>query len=239
MSSRLPINLEDLLRQRTVEGERIEYKRGWNPDPILRTLCAFANDFENLGGGYVVIGQGCDEAGQPIFPPAGLPETQLDKIQQELLGYCNLIVPSYFPVLSIERYERANLLVLWAPGGQNRPYKVPKSVTAKQKDHRYFIRRYASTVEARGDDERELISLTARIPFDDRVNQSAAVGDLSHGLMVEFLAEIDSALAAEAGDLSVEALGRQMKVVSGPGEAPLPQNVGLLFLRKRRSDTSR
>ncbi|MBU3966118.1 MAG: hypothetical protein KKG76_01910, partial [Euryarchaeota archaeon] len=46
MSSKLPINLEDLLRQRKVEGERIEYKQGWNPDPILRTLCAFTNDFE-------------------------------------------------------------------------------------------------------------------------------------------------------------------------------------------------
>jgi ATP-dependent DNA helicase RecG len=51
MTSKLPINLENLLRQRQVEGERIEYKAGWNPDAILRTLCAFASDFENLGGG--------------------------------------------------------------------------------------------------------------------------------------------------------------------------------------------
>lgn len=29
MSTKLPINLTDLLRQRTVEGERIEYKAGW------------------------------------------------------------------------------------------------------------------------------------------------------------------------------------------------------------------
>lgn len=43
MSTKLPINLTNLLRQRTVEGERIEYKAGWNPDPIIRTLCAFAN----------------------------------------------------------------------------------------------------------------------------------------------------------------------------------------------------
>lgn len=40
MPAKLPVNLNDLLRQRTVEGERIEYKAGWNPDPILRTLCA-------------------------------------------------------------------------------------------------------------------------------------------------------------------------------------------------------
>jgi ATP-dependent DNA helicase RecG len=62
MSSKLPINLEDLLQQRKVESDRIEYKKGWNPDPVTRTLCAFANDFENLGGGYIVIGQDCDES---------------------------------------------------------------------------------------------------------------------------------------------------------------------------------
>lgn len=63
MPDRLPINLVDLLRQRTVEGERIEYKAGCNPDAIIRTLCTFANDFENLGGGNVVIGQDCDTRG--------------------------------------------------------------------------------------------------------------------------------------------------------------------------------
>ncbi len=47
MTTKLPINLEDLLRQRTVEGERIEYKAGWNPDAVVRTLCAFANDFHS------------------------------------------------------------------------------------------------------------------------------------------------------------------------------------------------
>src|SRR6516165_7638609 len=130
MSSKLPLHLDDLLRQRTVEGDRIEYKAGWNPDATLRTLSAFANDFENLGGGYVVIGQDCNEHGQPIFPPVGLNDNQLDPIQRELLGYCNLIQPAYFPILSVEKHEGRNLIVLWCPGGQNRPYKAPRSVTA-------------------------------------------------------------------------------------------------------------
>ena len=34
--SKLPINLIDLLRQRTVESERIEYKTGWNSDVSRR-----------------------------------------------------------------------------------------------------------------------------------------------------------------------------------------------------------
>ena len=131
MTSKLLINLEDLLRQRTVEGERIEYKAGWNPDAIIRTLCAFANDFENLGGGYVVIGQDCDDAGRPVFPPRGVDDDQLDRIQRELLQHCNLIQPPYFPMLSLERFEERNLIVLWAPGGETRPYKAPRAVTAR------------------------------------------------------------------------------------------------------------
>jgi len=232
MSSKLPINLEDLLRRRTVEGERIEYKKGWNPDAIIRTICAFANDFENLGGGYVVIGQDCDEMGQPIFPPVGLHDNQLDRIQRELLSYCNLIQPPYFPILSIEQFEERNLIVLWAPGGQNRPYKAPRTVTAKKKEYHYYIRRYASTIEAQGEDEQELLSLAATVPFDDRFNQFASIEDLSPRLMAEFLREVGSDLADKAGSLSIEALGRQMNVVGGSSEAVLPKNVGLLFFNE-------
>ena len=232
MTSKLPVNLTDLLRQRSVEGERIEYKAGWNPDPVIRTLCAFANDFENLGGGYVILGQDCDEAGQPIFPPRGIDEDQIDRIQRELLQYCNLIQPPYFPMLSLERFQERNLIVLWAPGGESRPYKAPKAVTAKTKEYRYFIRRYASTIEARGEDERELIGLTATVPFDDRYNQQATVDNISTRLMVDFLREVGSGLAEAAADLSAEALGRQMNVVSGPLERPLPKNVGLLFFNE-------
>ncbi|MDA8444318.1 Fic family protein [Paracidovorax valerianellae] len=224
-----PINLNDLLLQRTVEGERIEYKEGWNPDAIVRTLCAFANDFENLGGGYVVIGQDCDANGQPVFPPKGLAENQLDKIQQELLAACQLIQPLYFPVLSVEVVQDRHLIVLWAPGGQNRPYKAPEAVTSRHKVWHHYIRRYSSTVQAKGEVEQELLSLAAKVPWDDRFHQAASVSVLSKPLMQAFLQEVDSALAADAADLSVEALGRQMNVVGGPDESPWPRNVGLLF----------
>jgi len=97
MSSKLPVNLNDLLRQLKVEGDRIEYKAGWNPDPVLRTICAFGNDIENLGGGYVVIGQDSDSSGLPVFPPKGLPSNQLDKIQRELLQLLQPDPTALFP----------------------------------------------------------------------------------------------------------------------------------------------
>ena len=227
--SKLPINLEDLLRQRTVEQDRIEYKAGWNPDAIVRTLCAFANDFENLGGGYIIIGQDCDEHGQPIFPPVGVADNQLDKIQRELLQYCNQIQPPYFPILSIEEFAGKNLIVLWAPGGQTRPYSCPKDVTAKHRSQHYYIRRYSSTVEAKGDDQRELLSLAATVPFDDRRCRAGTIDDLSLSLIRSFLKEIGSRLYQERPRASLLELTRLLNVVDGPDEAAIPRNVGVLF----------
>lgn len=227
--SKLPINLEDLLRQRTVERDRIEYKAGWNPDAIIRTLCAFANDFENLGGGYIIIGQDCDEHGQPIFPPVGVPDNQLDKIQRELLQYSNLIQPPYFPILSIESFADKNLIVLWAPGGQTRPYSAPREVTAKHRTQHYYIRRYSSTVEAKGEEQRELLSLAATVPFDDRMCRAATLEDLSLPLIRSFLKEIKSGLYRERSKLSLVELARLLNIVDGANENLYPRNVGLLF----------
>jgi len=47
-----PININDLLASGKIEWERLEFKEGWNPENVLHTLCAFANNFHNLGGGY-------------------------------------------------------------------------------------------------------------------------------------------------------------------------------------------
>mgnify|MGYP000754836785 CR=1 FL=1 len=53
MSLSLPISIKDLLYGKAVEWERLEYKEGWNPEIILHSICAFANGFHNLGGGYI------------------------------------------------------------------------------------------------------------------------------------------------------------------------------------------
>lgn len=75
----------------------------------------------------------------PSFRQSACPDNQLDKIQRELFAHCQLIQPPYFPVLSLEVVEGRNLIVLWAPGGQSRPYKAPEAVTVKHKIWKYFI----------------------------------------------------------------------------------------------------
>ena len=40
----LLVNIDDLVNHWKVEWARMEYKKRWNPEKILHTLCAFAND---------------------------------------------------------------------------------------------------------------------------------------------------------------------------------------------------
>ncbi|WP_316887227.1 AlbA family DNA-binding domain-containing protein [Ralstonia flatus] len=51
------MNLIDLKELATRESERVEWKENVADIPdLVRTACAFANDYSNLGGGYIVCG---------------------------------------------------------------------------------------------------------------------------------------------------------------------------------------
>ena len=228
----LPVNISELLTGSLVESERIEFKKGWNPVKAIQTLSAFANDFHNLGGGYLIIGVE-EKNGQPVLPPEGLSPSDIDSIQKEILNLGNsAIQPAYHPVIEPVVFEGKHILILWAPGGQTRPFKAKTTLGQGTSDWGYFIRQGSSTVRAKGADEKELLSLAATVPFDDRINHHAKVEDLSRDLIVSFLEEVGSDLASPAKKLPITSLGRQMNIISGTQEAPLPTNVGLLFFNE-------
>ena len=69
----LPINLEDLLHARSVESVRREFKKTWSEhilESVVHSICAFANDFFNLNGGYIILGIE-EKNGQPVLPHTG------------------------------------------------------------------------------------------------------------------------------------------------------------------------
>ena len=223
----LPINIEEILNGHTVEWERIECKKGWNPEEIIHTIGAFANDINNWGGGYIFIGVE-EENGMPKLPPIGLSAGNLDSIQKELLNLIHKIQPYYAPVPQPYVINSKYVLAIWVPGGDNRPYKVPTTLGVKGQN-RYYIRRGSNSVLANQQEEQLLLDMAKRIPFDDRVNHHARVEDLSFGLIRSFLEEIKSDLAIEAAHMPIEEIAQQMRIVGGPHEALLPLNIGLLF----------
>src|SRR5664279_3811445 len=126
----LPINIKDLITGQTVEWDRIEFKKGWNPEAVLHTMCAFANDINNWGGGYIIIGI-TENNGMPVLPPKGLDWAQIDKIQKELIQITHHIDPLYSPVSEPVIYQARQILIIWVPGGQTRPYKASSTLSAK------------------------------------------------------------------------------------------------------------
>ena len=166
----LPININDLLNGKPVEWERLEFKAGWNPEAVLQTLCAFANDINNLGGGYILIGV-AEHNGRPVLPPVGLDPAQIDTIQKELLNLgFSAIAPYYHPIAVPVEIDGRHVLVLWALGGPTRPYNAKISLGKDGKEFAYYIRKGSRTIRARGTDETELMSLAATVPHDDRIN---------------------------------------------------------------------
>ena len=50
-----------MLSKQKIESNRIEFKKGWHPVSIYHSIRAFANDFDNLGGGYIIVGVDTDD----------------------------------------------------------------------------------------------------------------------------------------------------------------------------------
>jgi predicted HTH transcriptional regulator len=63
----LPINIDDMITGQNIEWERLEFKESWNPISILHSICAFANDINNWGGGYIVIELKQNGSPDPLF----------------------------------------------------------------------------------------------------------------------------------------------------------------------------
>ena len=120
----LPINIDELLHGNTVEWDRIELKKGWNPEDVIHSLCAYANDINNWDGGYVIIGVE-EENGKAKLPPIGLQVQELDAIQKKLIELSYKLSPIYVPVFQPYLMNERHILVVFAPAGDNRPYKAP------------------------------------------------------------------------------------------------------------------
>ena len=224
----LPINIEDLLNKQKVESNRIEFKKGWNPAKIYQTICAFANDFDNIGGGYILVGVE-EENGIAKRPIHGLSESDLDGIQKAMIGFNNKINPYYLPRTSVEEIEGKYVLVIWVPSGLERPYDVMDDVTKRDARPRWYVRSGTSTIEAKGEVLTELREMANRIPFDDRGNSAISLEDLSPVLIMDYLRKVKSRLLQDFSTIPLSKSLEQMEMWVGPSERRYLKNVAAMM----------
>lgn len=227
MPSCLPINIDDLLHFRGVESARVEFKQSWNEGPTaqqaLHTICAFANDFYNVNGGYIIIGV-AEQNGSAVLPPVGVEAREIERMQKWVRGNCRRIDPEYQPILSPEVVDGKHILVIWVPGSDVRPHQAP--VTLSGGERAYYVRLGPETVEAQGQVLTDLLAMAMRVPFDDRRAAAFGLTDLRATLVREFLADVRSDLLNETDDAEVY---RCMRITARVNGHEVPRNAGLLF----------
>jgi ATP-dependent DNA helicase RecG len=237
----IPLKLETILKDRVVERDRIEYKRGWNPSETIHTICAFANDFPNVNGGYIVIGiESVD--GIPLLPPYGIQKERIDAIQQEIFQYCNMIQPRYLPKIEIIDYQESGVFVIYlrCSAGDAGPYQAPEEVYSDKKSKkqldktmRYWIRPASVTARAAQNEISELFDKFNAVPYDDRVNYKATIGDISCAYLEDFLRESDSSLVDELKNSTIEELLVALEVANETDTDLRIRNIGVLMFGER------
>lgn len=110
----IPTSIKTLLSGDVVEWARIEFKETWDAAASLKSICAFANDLDNWGGGYIVIGVQ-ENNGKPVYPLKGVPTDKLDAYQKNIFGKCKLLRPAYTPIIGVETYQDKQFIVIWCP----------------------------------------------------------------------------------------------------------------------------
>ena len=236
MTDLLPINIEDLLHARTVESERIELKKSWDKKTtgpqVLSTICAFANDFHNLNGGYIVIGV-AEADGRAILPPAGISDAKAEEARKWIRENANRIEPTCMPIVAREIVGDRAILVIRVPPSETRPHKAPGPLR-RGEGKKYWIRLGSETVDAETNGQLPaLLDLTARVPWDDRRALEGTVSDLREGLVREHLGSIRSDLVREP---SATEIYRRLGLTRRINDHEIPRNVALLFFSERPND---
>ena len=147
-------------------GGAHQYKSGWNPEAVLQTICA-RERFQNLGA---ATSSGAEER-RPPGSATSIEPGSVDRTRRSLnLGH-HAVQPQYHP-LTVS-YEVAGSHFILGCRAARRARANQGHLAKDAKEWAFYIRKQSSTVRAKGEDERELSSLAATVPFDDRYNQAA------------------------------------------------------------------
>ncbi len=171
------MDLKDLALR---ESEQIEWKENVaDIDDVVATLCAFANDYANLGGGHVVCGarESKDEHGFPALELLGLAADRLKEVEGKVLTRCReRVSPSIVPLVDevAAKTPERRVLVFTMPASPE-----AHSFRRGNEGAKHFIRASRETREARNGILRDLLVRKGMAkPWDRSPCAKATVADI-------------------------------------------------------------
>lgn len=172
-----PIDINELARR---ENEQTEWKeKVADIDDVVATLSAFANDLQNLGGGYVVCGvaETRDEHGFPSLIRVGLTASRLREVAGTVMTRCReQVSPPITPLVeqvAAEDPQRRVLVFVQPATGTAHTFRC------RNDGAKHYVRVSHSTIEARNGVLRELLVRKGALePWDRRPCNGATEADL-------------------------------------------------------------
>lgn len=186
-----------ILENQSIESSFIEYKRTINfKDKILKTACAFANNYMNNEIGLLFIGieeindEETREKAIPKRPIEGIKESKIEGIENELKSLLSNIHPKINYHIITDKIDDKYYLIVAVESGGNGPFqtsqKAEKDKSIKLKAGRY-IRVGRDSRLPNPTEEFELLKKFSNFSFSSNLNDTATIDDLSYEYMKEYL----------------------------------------------------
>ena len=190
----------EILKNKTAECSYIEYKASEKQlDKILKTICAYGNNYYNNDIQYIFIGveeeNNEDQKAIPVLPIKGIAEGKLEKCKNSINSLRSFLYPSVaFEAVSnnLDGISYILIIVKRQTGG---PFmvveKAEKDKKINLKPGRY-VRIEADTRLARVDEEYDLLRKFSNFHFSSIISSGASLDDLSTDLLREYFSKTSS-----------------------------------------------
>lgn len=200
----------DIIDRCAVEDDHIEYKKSASDvvkDGILKTACAFANNYMNREIGLLFIGieeEDDEDTGRkavPVRPISGIDEAVIETTENQLKSLLAHIHPKPVYHLMQDKIDGRFYIILAVEPGSDGPYETDVNAEKDKKiglkAGRYIrIRRDSRMPNKR--EEFELLKKFADFHFTSELNETATLDDLNYEYMKEYLVRTHAAADVRA-----------------------------------------
>ena len=235
-----------ILENQNIESSFIEYKKTANfKDKILKTTCAFANNYMNNEIGLLFIGveevddKETGEKAIPKRPIEGVKESKIEGVENELKSLFSNIHPKINYHIIIDKMDDEYYLVVAVESGGNGPFqtseRAEKDKSIRLKAGRY-IRVGRDSRLPNPTEEFELLKKFAGFSFSSNLNAVATIDDLSYEYMKEYL--LETGAKKDIREMSKLNMAKSMELATNAilhKEYDTPEYVGIYIYRDRIS----
>lgn len=220
------------------ESARLEWKENVADERgVVKTLCAFANDIQQVGGGQVICGlkEEKNDFGDPVARPVGLDEKRFKEIKNKVLSICHRNVePPLTP--TVEEYPAADdlsrkiLIFSVTSSGFAHRYR------AKNEGAQYYVRVNDRTQPANGLIAKLLEQKKNWPPYLEQTHPDTTTDDIDWYALKEFFGRLELPRPLpEYLEPDVQFRGDVRSLVTFPpggGKRHAPRNYSLLLFGK-------